>query len=110
MHNVQVPAESPDRSDTERLVKLKLDSPRMNGNVPIGNATTSLPLWVSVPRRLDRNEWVPEISSLANDESPPMVSTVMVVHAEPLSTVGRFGVAEPDQGGGFATVTEALTM
>ena len=40
---------------------------------------------------------MPEISSLANDESPPIVVTVRSVHSEPLSTVGRPGVAEPDQ-------------
>src|SRR3954447_3480077 len=95
MHSVHVPDASPVKPGSERLVKLNVPLPV--GNVPTGNAATVVPLCASVPRRIDRKAWLPEISSLATVESPPLVPTVRLVHAVPLSIVGRFGVAEPDQ-------------
>jgi hypothetical protein len=95
MHSVQVPAESPDSPGTARLVKLKLQAPL--GNVPVGNAATVVPLCASVPLRTEQKSWRPAMSSLASDESSPVVDTVRLVHTCPLSTVAMFGVAEPDQ-------------
>src|SRR5262245_16625851 len=94
MHSVQVPVALPEIPATDRFVKLNVPEPV--GNVPVGNAVTVAPLCASVPRRIDRNACVPGMSSLTSDASPACV-TVRLVHAEPLSIVGRFGVAEPDQ-------------
>src|SRR4051794_1375747 len=96
MHTVQVPDASPVSPGTPRPVKAKLHAP--DANVLVGNAVTVVPLWASVPRRLEQKSWRPATSSLASDESLLGVDgTVRLVHAEPLSIVGRFGVAEPDQ-------------
>src|ERR1043165_4033032 len=94
MHNVHAPAASPDSPGTERLVKLNVPLPF--GNVLTGNAATVVPLCASVPRRIERKSWRPEMSSLAAVESP-VVATLRLVHAVPLSIVARFGLAEPDQ-------------
>ena len=78
------------------MVKPKLQAAA--GTVPVGNASTVVPLWASVPRRIEQKSWRPEMLSLASDESLPGVDgTVRLVHAVPLSIVARFGVAEPDQ-------------
>src|SRR5262249_32273473 len=97
MQIVQVPDASPDSPGTPRFVKLKLHAPA--GNVPVGNAVTVVPLCASVPRRIEQKPWRPATSRLASDESEPGVdATVRLVHAVPLSIVGRFGAAEPDHG------------
>ena len=57
MQNVQVPDASPDSPATARLVKLKLHGPV--GNVPVGNAATVVPLWASVPRRIEQKSCDP---------------------------------------------------
>src|SRR4051794_13047306 len=94
MHSVQVPDASPDRPGSARLVKL--NAPLPDGNVCTGNAATVTPLCASVPRKIERNAWLPAMSSLATVASP-VVATVSDVQADPLSTVGRFGLAAPDQ-------------
>src|SRR5262245_26573029 len=98
MHNVHSPAASPVKPDTGRLVKEKL--PAARGNVPTGKAATVRPLCASVPRRMERKSWRPEMFKRTPAESPVPV-TFNVVHALPLSTSARFGVAEPDQFVGF---------
>ena len=108
IHIVHVPDGFPVNPSTARFMRLYVMSP--TGNVPTGNALTVTPLCSSVPRRIERYEWLPAISSLVADESLPITVTVRLVHAVPSSIVGRVGVAEPDQRGDVATVIEAFTV
>src|ERR1041384_2276905 len=96
MQNVQVPEASPVKPGSDRLGKLKLQAPA--ANVPVGNAATVVPLCASVPRKIEQKSWRPEMSSWARLASAPaVVGTGKLGDAVPLSVVGRFGVAEPDQ-------------